>query len=66
MIISDINECDKIIGDVVSKGGCQQICSNTIGTYVCSCNDGYSLTVDGRTCEGMLLKHFYYKTSSFC
>ena len=65
MIISDINECDEIIGGIVSKGGCQQRCNNTIGTYFCSCNDGYFLTVDGRNCEGMVLQQFCIKMSSF-
>jgi len=29
---------------------CQQICTNTLGSYQCSCNDGY--TVNGNTCIG--------------
>ena len=56
MIILDINECNEMIGGIVSNGGCQHRCSNTNGTYFCSCNDGYSLAVDGRACEGMVLK----------
>ena len=56
MIILDINECDKIIGGILSNGGCEHRCNNTIGTYVCSCYDGYSLTLDEKTCEGIVLK----------
>ena len=42
-----------MIGGNVSKGGCQHRCNNTIGTFVCSCNDGFALTMNERTCEGM-------------
>jgi len=41
----DINECN---GD----HECDQGCNNTVGSYSCSCDDGYLLGTDGRTCEG--------------
>ena len=43
---SDINEC------VTDSGGCQQICTNTNGSFECSCNQGYSLSSDRTTCIG--------------
>ena len=42
----DINEC------LSSNGGCSQNCTNTNGSYICSCQTGYMLTVDNRTCNG--------------
>jgi len=39
----DINECN-----ITSP--CQQTCTNTLGSYQCSCNSGY--TVDGTRCNG--------------
>ena len=32
---------------------CQQGCTNTAGSYTCSCNEGYSLSSNGYTCNGM-------------
>ena len=45
--ISDINECS------VRKGECQQNCKNLPGSYECSCDEGYRLRGDLKTCEGM-------------
>ena len=42
----DINECS------LSNGGCAQVCNNSIGSYVCSCNAGYNLENDNHTCSG--------------
>ena len=33
---------------------CEQICNNTVGSYTCSCNNGYSLNSDGRNCSGKI------------
>lgn len=41
----DIDEC-KLGHD------CQDICSNTLGGYKCSCIKGYQLNTDKRTCTG--------------
>ena len=43
----DIDECS----DGTQR--CSQICTNTIGSFTCGCNDGYLLDVDGATCNGM-------------
>ena len=42
----DINEC--------IDSDCEQMCNNTVGSYTCSCNNGYSLNSDGRNCSGMV------------
>lgn len=33
---------------------CEQICVNSVGSYVCECNEGYRLNGDGLACTGML------------
>ena len=43
---TDINECSE------GTSGCAQVCTNTIGSYNCSCNQGYHLEIDGQTCNG--------------
>ena len=45
---SDIKECE--LG--ISK--CNQTCINTVGSYYCECEAGYSLTNDSHTCIGKL------------
>ena len=43
----DVNEC---IEDV---DGCAQICTDTLGSYTCSCRSGYQLASDDHQCNGM-------------
>ena len=44
---SDIDEC------VNTYHGCHHDCMNTIGSYICTCYDGYLLSEDDdRSCEG--------------
>ena len=62
--VSDVDECRKIISGVISKGGCQHKCNNTIGSYSCSCNEGFALAYDRRTCLGMA-KTFFFLISIF-
>ena len=50
--LSDINECASN-----NTNKCNQICSNTEGSYICYCNSGYELSLDHATCVGMLIKH---------
>ena len=42
----DINECNE-------GSRCDQLCINTNGSYYCSCNEGYSLKDDGKSCKGI-------------
>lgn len=46
-IHSDINECNE------NTDACDHRCSNTIGSYTCSCRTGYRLASDGLTCNGI-------------
>jgi len=41
----DVNEC------LVNNGGCQQLCSNRVGSFSCSCQSGFSLASDGKFCN---------------
>lgn len=45
-----INECTTT--DEKFMDNCDQECTNTIGSYSCSCQDGYMLQEDGTSCEG--------------
>ena len=45
----DIVECD----DHKDNIGCSQICTNTEGSYECSCRNGYVLDSDGHNCSGI-------------
>uniref|UniRef100_A0A1X7T6A2 Uncharacterized protein n=1 Tax=Amphimedon queenslandica TaxID=400682 RepID=A0A1X7T6A2_AMPQE len=40
----DINECQQ------GTSGCSHICTNTVGSYKCSCYSGYQLSNDSHTC----------------
>ena len=42
----DIDECS------VYNGGCDHICTNTIGSYICSCDNGYTLDGNNLSCSG--------------
>ena len=42
----DINECN------TNNGGCDTTCTNTVGSYECSCNTGYELNNDLHNCNG--------------
>ena len=44
--LSDIDECSEQSDD------CVQNCKNVIGSYVCGCDEGYSLNDDGHSCDG--------------
>ena len=50
LMITDINECG------TDNGGCEQICTNTNGSYMyyCLCASGYMLDGNGRNCSGEL------------
>ena len=46
----------------MDNGGCNQNCINTIGSYHCSCNSGYILDVDLKSCNGKYLFIFAIMT----
>ena len=47
----DINECD------TNTNSCNQTCVNTIGSYVCTCLEGYIVT-NGTHCIGRFFQGF--------
>ena len=48
-ISKDKDEC------ALANSGCQHTCTNTDGSYNCSCYSGYQLKPDGLTCEGKIM-----------
>ena len=44
----DDNECA-----TNTTNACRQICVNTPGSYVCQCNAGFRLSLNGHDCKGM-------------
>ena len=46
IILLDINECDE------GSHNCKHNCTNTAGSFECSCNSGYRLDDNGRNCLG--------------
>lgn len=47
--LADINECG------TNNGGCSGTCTNSAGTYQCSCSTGYYWSEKGFSCIGQLL-----------
>ena len=45
----DIDEC------AVDSTLCEHMCNNTIGSYECSCEEGYQLLEGTGLCEGVVL-----------
>uniref|UniRef100_A0A671F330 Metalloendopeptidase n=1 Tax=Rhinolophus ferrumequinum TaxID=59479 RepID=A0A671F330_RHIFE len=43
---AEVDECSR-----PNRGGCEQRCLNTLGSYKCSCDPGYELAPDKRRCE---------------
>lgn len=41
---------------MIMNGGCDTHCSNSEGSYECSCSDGYALMPDMRSCAGKIKK----------
>ena len=46
---SDYDECTD------NNGGCNQTCDNTVGSFFCSCGDGYRLDDDMTSCNGIII-----------
>ena len=44
--VSDLEECQ------TDNGGCEQTCTNTVGSFECSCDPGYNLASNGLNCNG--------------
>ena len=53
MFISTYTVCSADIDECLSdSGGCEHNCTNTEGSFLCSCSQGYSLADDGFQCIG--------------
>lgn len=44
-MVADMDEC------ATNNGGCQHECLNTLGSYVCTCHNGFTLHENGRDCK---------------
>ncbi|NXX80438.1 EGFL7 protein, partial [Urocolius indicus] len=45
---TDVDEC------AGQSHGCSQLCTNTAGSFLCACRDGFSLAADHKTCQPLL------------
>ena len=46
LFATDNDEC------ITNNSNCDHVCSNTIGSFNCSCDSGFSLHSNGATCHG--------------
>ena len=46
-VLLDVNECQSNVTNV-----CEQTCANAVGSFSCSCNAGFTLNEDGKSCDG--------------
>lgn len=46
LVFSDVDECE------LNTDGCDNMCTNTVGSFECSCRSGFQLSPNGRTCLG--------------
>ena len=53
IIFSDINECQS------RNGGCEHHCTNTHGSYRCTCRDGFKLRSDNHACDSKSTNIFH-------
>ena len=51
VILADINECTNTSGTM-----CEHDCVNLISSYECSCRSGYSIDINGFSCNGIVIK----------
>ena len=57
---TDVNECRS------RKHACDQVCTNTEGSFMCGCHAGYIVSNDSKSCQGKLtsqLCRIHFKTS---
>ena len=49
----DIDEC------LTDNGGCNQTCTNSEGSFECSCATGFTLAEDSLNCDGKKIKIYF-------
>ena len=54
LLYLDVDECS------TANGGCQQLCNNTVGSFFCFCQLGYSLQLNGFNCSGKIFPYIYF------
>lgn len=42
------------------NGDCHHTCTNTKGSFYCSCREGYELADNNKTCNGKLVQSYVY------
>lgn len=57
IFLVDFNECNVY-------GTCSQTCTNTEGSYTCSCVEGYLLQPDNRSCKAKNGENMYTKSTT--
>ena len=57
--LKDIDECDRF-------SPCDQNCTNTVGSFMCSCQTGYELHDDARTCTGEFMINIRHLSGNVC
>ena len=45
---TDVDEC------ALESDNCRHMCHNKVGSFTCSCRDGYKLRNNGRGCQGSM------------
>ena len=63
MVTIDIDECSMQVDE------CDHTCNNTLGSYTCSCNDGYLLDRNGLQCNGKyvaIIIHHCFQSINLC
>ena len=48
-VVLDVDEC------LTDNGGCNQTCTNSEGSFECSCGTGFTLAADSLNCDGKQL-----------
>jgi len=52
---TDIDECN------AENGGCDMVCVNTLGSYYCTCLQGYMYDSALNICNGKLVFTYHYQ-----
>ena len=60
MFLPESNTCTDVDECLEGTSGCSQECTNTVGSFTCSCFDGYLLDEDGKTCKGKRVDSFQF------